>query len=423
MPLEQQLIGFVLLLLAIAIGWWLGYRTARRKHKASKPAHGLSKDYLRGLSLLLNDDTDQAIEVFLELFAADQETVETHLALGSLYRRRGETERAIRIHQNLVARPELPSQYREQALFELAEDYMRAGVLDRAEHMYRSLLEHDPLHQAALKRLLRIFEQQREWDTAIDIANRLERVSDFKLADQRAHYHCEIADRALSQQPIDRKDAERQLRRALASEPDNIRANLMMAQRAEAMDNARLAAHHYQRVIDLDMRFAVEVFDALERNFAAVNELKAYQAYLKDLARREDSAVPRILLAMQMYRADDVVSALDYVGDYLDRDATLVGVAHILKFMVELVMKRQQTKMLNQGGLSQQQAEQYMPEGYAQLQTALQSILDKMHRYRCTHCGFTSRNLSWQCTSCKQWSTTVPVRDSMAPHQIPSFND
>lgn len=413
MPLYSQLLVFALLLLAIAAGWWLGYRTARRKHKSHNYQAGLSRDYLRGLSLLLNEESDKALDVFLKLFDVDQQTIETHFALGSLYRRRGETERALKIHQNLIARADLAAEYREQALYELAEDYLKAGVLDRAEHVYLQLLEHDGKYVAAMRRLLRIYEQQKEWLQAIDIATRIEKTSGQRLADQRGHYYCELADQALSSG--DTRAAERHLRKALATAPDNIRANLLMAQWAEAMDNPRLASHHYQRVIDLDMRFAVEVFTALERSFQAFNDQKGYKQYLQNLARRDDSAVPRILLAMHMYRNADVETALNYVSEYLQRDATLIGVAHILKFMIELIALRQQNKTSSDisGDMNGDTSHAEGLPVYMQLQASLERILDDMHRYSCQQCGFTSRNLAWRCPSCNQWSTTVPVRDGM----------
>lgn len=416
MSTEIQLLIFVLFLVAIASGWWLGQLHGRKQQSsADSKNQKLPKEYLQGISLLLNEQQDQAIDVFLKLFEVNQDTIETHFALGSLYRRRGEVDRALRIHQNLLARPNLEIGYRNQALYELAEDYLNAGVLDRAENLYTDLVDKQANAVAALTRLLRIYEKQSDWAQAVEAVKKLERISQVndELRDQLAHYYCELADQALAKHEF--KLAEQFLRKALSAFPDNIRANLLMAQRAEAMQNARLAIYHYQRIIELDLRYTGEVFTDLERNYQALDEQKQFKAYLKNLTRQNDAAVPYILLALQMYRVGDVDAALDYVTEYLNRDASLLGIAHILSFVTQLEQKN--TRLL---GLQRQFSETHKHGESAQInytgiESQLNRILKRMYRYQCQTCGYTSNTLNWQCPSCHRWSTTAPVRDVVNP--------
>src|SRR5215207_4095777 len=182
MSLDLSLDLIVALFVAAAAGWLVAqFRLRDRSPQApaperierrtasrtQPPPRRLNEDYLKGLGFLLNEEPDKALEVFLQMVDVDNETVETHFALGSIYRRRGEVERAIRIHENIMARPSLSDEHRLEAMFALAEDYFRAGLFDRAEVSFRQLAESDARRVPALRYLLRIYEQQRDWDHAI----------------------------------------------------------------------------------------------------------------------------------------------------------------------------------------------------------------------------------------------------------------
>ena len=165
---------FLILLLPVALylGWWLARSLERRSSRRSRQL--LSNQYFQGLNYLLNEQPDKAIEVFLELADVNQDTVETHMALGNLFRRRGEVDRAIRFHQNIIAKPGLEPEQRTQALLELGEDYMKAGLLDRAERLFAELIEGDAHTPGALHSLLDIYQQERDWEKALEQAQRLE---------------------------------------------------------------------------------------------------------------------------------------------------------------------------------------------------------------------------------------------------------
>ena len=192
MALEAQDLLWLLLPLAAASGWYAARRDLRRP--AAAP---VSPDYFRGINYLLNEQPDKAIEVFTRMLEVNTETVETHLALGGLFRRRGEVERAIRIHQNLIARSTLDAAQRSQALCELAQDYLKAGLLDRAENLFLELAEIPAHLETALRALMAIYEQEKEWHKAIVSARRLALIVDSDLGPLLAQYHCEMGERAL----------------------------------------------------------------------------------------------------------------------------------------------------------------------------------------------------------------------------------
>src|SRR6187455_821489 len=164
---------FLLLPVAAASGWLAGRLGGERKGGAR--VSRLSNTYFRGLNYLLNEQQDKAIEVFLKLAEINRDTVETHLALGNLFRRRGEVDRAIRVHQHLIARPNLSQEEKTVALLELGEDYMRAGLLDRAETLFTDLVAMDAQVPSALRHLIGIYQHEKDWGKAIDHARRLEK--------------------------------------------------------------------------------------------------------------------------------------------------------------------------------------------------------------------------------------------------------
>ena len=195
MPTESTFLLAGLFLLLAAAGWAIG-RFGDRDDEKDVPAP-LNVDYLKGLNFLLNEQTDQALEHFLMMVRVDDKTIETHFALGSVFRRRGVVDRAIRIHQNIIARPDLASEQRDQALYSLAKDYLRAGLLDRAENLFVRLSQGSRYQVEALERLCRIYEQEKEWQLAIQAGQKLETLSGESLELQIAHYYCELAEQSM----------------------------------------------------------------------------------------------------------------------------------------------------------------------------------------------------------------------------------
>jgi len=210
MPNELNLLWLLLPVAALS-GWWIGWRTRNSKIKhTSKLLH---PEYFKGLNFVLNEQPDKAIEVFIRMLEVDSETVETHLALGNLFRRRGEVDRAIRIHQNLIARPTLSREQRTHAVLELGMDYMRSGLLDRAEGLFLELIDSGSHLNQAYTELLEVYQQEKDWERAINIARKLEAVSVDSSSSIIAQFYCEGADAALKEGNV--RVVKEQLRRAM----------------------------------------------------------------------------------------------------------------------------------------------------------------------------------------------------------------
>src|SRR3990167_1568411 len=176
----------LIFLIGFAVAWLLGYRMRPKEESVRKI--NLPRDYLIGLNFLLNEETDKAVDIFIKMLEVDRDTVETHLAVGKLFRRRGEVDRAIRIHQNLIARPQLEPTYREQSLFELGQDYLSAGMLDRAERVFLELVNTKSHSAQALRTLLDIYQQEKDWEHAVKTAAQYESVTKQNMQLVVAHY-------------------------------------------------------------------------------------------------------------------------------------------------------------------------------------------------------------------------------------------
>src|SRR5580693_2246702 len=213
-----------------------------------RPFGNVHPDYLAGLDYLVSEQPDRALDMFLKLMDANADTIETHFALGALYRRRGEVERSIRIHQNLLAREALPREHREQALLALAQDYLRAGLLDRAEGLLRQVSEVPRLRSSALAALRGVYERQHEWQQALDVYRELARAKAAPPRTTAAHYLCELAALAIERDDIPAaRNFLREARREAAPFP---RAALLRAEIAERQSQSDLSLKLLRLALD-----------------------------------------------------------------------------------------------------------------------------------------------------------------------------
>ncbi|MDG2676726.1 lipopolysaccharide assembly protein LapB, partial [Vibrio sp. 977] len=217
---------FLLLPIAAAYGWYMGHRSAQQDKQ--KQSHQISRQYMAGLNLLLSDQSDKAVDHFIELLQVDNETIDTHLALGNLFRSRGEVDRAIRIHQNLISRSGLTLDQKNLALQQLAKDYMVSGFLDRAEKIFEQLVEEPDYKEAALQQLVTIYQQTREWEKAIHYANQLAKMGNqrSRMRTNIAHFWCEIA--MLDQADGNTNKAIQHFKKALSEDPKCVRASISL---------------------------------------------------------------------------------------------------------------------------------------------------------------------------------------------------
>jgi lipopolysaccharide biosynthesis regulator YciM len=376
-------------LLVVPVAFALGWMAARYDLKAllSESAN-LPRSYFRGLNFLLNEQPDQAIDAFIEVVKLDPETIELHFALGNLFRRRGETDRAIRIHQNLLSRADLPSSERDHALFELGQDFLKAGLLDRAEEAL-GRLDAGEYARDAQRSLLTIYEIEKEWGKAIDAAARLETMGDEPLVKEIAQFHCELAQEAL--QCKDAAEAAMQLERALSANPSNVRATILAGDVAAATGDQTAAIEAWRRVESQNPSYLPLVAEKL---------MKAYAA----LSRPQEGAA---LLAeyVEHYGASDLLDvAYPHVAQLCGAEA-----AHALA-------RKQMQAAPNLAGMTRlldaqiEAAEAPRREELELMRTLIKQRTKNLPRYTCQNCGFRARLFYWQCPGCSGWETYAPRR-------------
>ena len=393
MPTESTFLLAGLFLLLAAAGWALG-RFGEREEEDPPPP--LNIDYLKGLNFLLNEQTDQALEHFLKMVRVDDKTIETHFALGSLFRRRGEVDRAIRIHQNIIARPDLASEQREQALFSLAKDYLKAGLLDRAENLFVRLSQGSRYQVDALENLTRIYEQEKEWEKAIEAGQQLEVLGGRSLALQIAHYYCELAEAAAIAK--DYGAARQYVKQAQAGRPRTLRGALTRAHIAQETKDSKTALRLYHRIIDEHTYLIAEALPeivAIYERENAIDELeKAFRTMLK--------------------KNPEMSTLVAYTAIVND-----IGGIPVIDECVEKYL-------LNEKTLSEfidmQRATDGDDVAMARVRKALSNLASSTPRYQCQECGFSSQKLLWQCPSCRSWETQRPASrvqfDTVLQHSI-----
>lgn len=382
----MKLAWLIFLLICVTAAWWLGFR-ARPKEEESPRKLNVPKDYLVGLNFLLNEETDKAVDIFIKMLEVDSDTVETHLAVGKLFRRRGEVDRAIRIHQNLIARPQLEKAYRDQSLFELGQDYLSAGMLDRAERIFQELVNTKSNAPKALQILIDIFQQEKDWLKAIDAAKKYENFTRKSMQSVIAQYYCELAELAFNKSQYDK--VIEYVEEAHSADKLCVRASLLHAKTLMAQDNYKAALKQLKKIKDQNANYLSESIDLLASCYEKLNQEDELVSYLKKLVD-EYPRVPVVLILaerIRKWKGDKV--AVAFVADYVRRYPSLRG----LSLVVSLYMSS---------------AEGRMKDDLHILQNLMNKILMNKPDYQCTSCGFSGKSLHWQCPGCKQWSTMLP---------------
>jgi len=376
---------FLLLPLAALSGWYAGRRGSAR-HTGQKVSR-LSTTYFRGLNYLLNEQPDKAIEVFLQLAEVDKRTVETHFALGNLFRRRGEVDRAIRVHQNLIARPGLTDQQKTQAVLELGEDYMRAGLLDRAETLFSDLVKFDTNPQA-LRHLISIYQQERDWEKAIDHARRFEAVSGEPMGRLIAQLHCERAEQL--RQQGDLAGVRDALDAAYSAEANCVRAGIIEGQVELAAGNEQAAIRAFERVARNDPEILPEILKPLLASYERRGEMHRARAFLREMLERYPGVSPMLALSRIIEAEEGREAAVDFLTRQL----------------------RQRPSVRGQGALIDLSLAEPTPPDRDVLLVLRQlttQLVANSQAYRCGRCGFGARSHHWQCPSCKSWGSVKPI--------------
>jgi lipopolysaccharide biosynthesis regulator YciM len=353
-------------------------------------SRAVPRSYFKGLNYLLNEQPDKAIEAFLEVAKMDPDTLELHFALGALFRRRGELDRAIRIHQNLVDRADLAQDPRMKALYELGQDFFKAGLLDRAEAVFRRL-ETGVHARDALRHILDIQMLTKDWAQAILTAGRLEKMGCPALSADVAQFHCELA--AAAALKGDRDGARHQLEAALAQNRRSARAWLMLGDLDAQAGNDEQAIAHWRRIEEINPAFLTLVAERLMQAYGRLGRggegLELLRAYLE----RRPSADLLHLLFQSVAESQGWQAARQLAGEELKRNPSLRALDDFLQASNALNPEAEHSRVENQLA-----------------QDLVHRQVSKDDNYLCGNCGFKARQFFWQCPACARWESIAPER-------------
>jgi len=376
-------------LIAFPVFFGLGWLAARIdiKHLVTE-SRSVPRTYFKGLNFLLNEQPDKAIEAFIEVVKVDPETVDLHFALGSLFRRRGETERAIRMHRNLLDRSDLGAEQRLVALYELGQDYLKAGLLDRAEETFAKLRD-GPQRLDALKHLLDIFQQEKEWEKAIEVARSLEKETGQSWLKEVAEFRCEMA---AVEATHSRPDAAHALlEEALKENRKCVRASIQLGDLAAASGRHDEAIEHWKRVETQNPAFLALVAHRLLKSFQALGQTGSGLTMLRGYLASYPSLDLLDVAFQSTLDAEGADAAHELVRDELRRNPTLLGLDKLLEaqLLTAPADRRHEIELVR---------------------SLVQGQTRRLARYRCENCGFRARQFYWQCPACMAWETYPPRR-------------
>lgn len=373
-------------LLLIPLFFGFGWAAARvdMRHVVQE-SRALPRSYFQGLNFLLNEEPDKAIDSFLEVAKIDPQTIELHFALGSLFRRRGEIERAIRMHQNLVDRADLDESFRLHALSELGQDFLKIGLLDRAEEIFNKLVG-TAFEEEAKRNLLEIYQLEKDWQKAIGIAAEL---PDAATRREVAEYYCELA--AGEMMRSRHGPAREFLEMAVQQNRKCVRATLLLGELQLQEGDLAAAIETWQRIEHQDPAYLslaaakfADLYRKLDRRAEGIALLRGYLERYPSLDLLE--TVYHLLL-----ESEGSESAYRLVRDEMQRNPTLVGLEKLMSARLPLAPA----------------------ETRADIELARSIVQDytkRLSRYRCDNCGFKARQFYWRCPACGGWETYPPRR-------------
>ena len=372
----------------LGVGWFLARWYG--SHIEKRSAFDLPSAYFKGLNYLLNEQPDKAIELFIKVLEVNSDTAETHLALGNLFRRRGEVERAIRIHQNLVARPALNPFQRSQALLELGQDYMKSGLLDRAENLFSELVDNRDYKERALEYLLSIYQKERDWKKAIAVSEKLARASGQSQGERISQYHCEVAESLIKDGAID--EARACIKQALATNKECVRASLILGNIEIDQENYKEAIDAWKSIEKQDPTFIGEVADRIAVAYRKAGDDAGLRKFFDKVSERNNSAEMMLVLADIIKENDGVETAEAFIISWLRRKPSVQGLYRLIDLNVWKAGNKSSDLLLLKGIIGE--------------------LKNRHEGYVCQQCGFNGKTMHWLCPSCNQWNTIRPMMEN-----------
>lgn len=376
---------------AIFIGWLLGRKSLRQDMKPASEGV-LSRDYFIGLDHLLNEKTDAAIESFIRALEVNSETIPAHLALAKLFRRKGDVQRAINIHQNLLARPDLSREDSLRVQMALALDYDAVGLLDRTENLLKDIVKQNPPRETrrkALTVLTKLYEKEQEWHAALETAQKLNPDEAVNIRHECAHYFCELAEKSLKEGRY--KEAADFTKQGLQLDSQSVRVSLLQSYIAMEQQQWKTAIRALRNVEKQNVKFVSETIKDLEQCYSSLQNRTEYEAYLRHCLSSAPSATVILALAETIKEDRGIYAAGIFITDELKHRPSIKGFNRLIAMHIE-------------------HGSENARDSLKTLRSLIGTLEMSKPRYLCQKCGFSSRSLVWQCPSCKSWSTTKPIQ-------------
>ena len=367
--------------LAIAFLWLLFRAKQSHKHQQST----LSSEYFKGLNYLLNDEQGKALDIFVKLVESNWDTIDTHFTLGKIYRKNGEMDKAIKIHQGLIARPSLPERYRSKILLELGYDYLGAGWFDRAEGLFKEVLIQDEKSKEARHNLILIYQQEKDWFKAIDIAVDLFSETPTVIGPMIAHYYCELAD--ISRAKGDVSQLETYAHKAMRYDAASVRASILLANQTMSTGHDKQAIKLYESIEKQDAESMILVIDSLIKCHENLSSQDKLHKYLVALQERHENLFLQNVIASVLERSQGKEAAIEYLSDKIKHQPSLIGLQKLISYKEKDV---------------------HADKVFSDLTSAIHVMQKDSVVYRCQKCGFNTNTHYWLCPSCNQWGRVKP---------------
>lgn len=389
-----------ILFLLLPFAFYSGWKAARNKYSNSqKKQRELSGHFVKGVNYLLNEEPDKALEIFLNYPDIDEYTAETYQLLGNLFRNRGEVDRALRVHQNLIARPNIKQKQKQKAMFSLGQDFFAAGMLDRAESVFQELLNDNSLSKNIQKTtvcnsLRTIYEQTKEWEKAIETSNCSNKLLNKGTTENQtneksliAHYYCELADEALHRGALHEVDLL--MNKAKKAHKKSTRLMCLAGDIAYHQQEHQKALNNYLAAIKQDSRLLSMLFTKIEDSAKKVTGIQALQnTLLKLFKKNKDSTIFEHILLLAVKNNDTSSELNKLIRDELSSR----------KISVESIQSASEYLKQNLGDINSQ-------ESLSLINTSLKNHLKDTPAFRCLHCGYKMHDFLWRCPACHHWDT------------------
>lgn len=374
-----------------ALSGWLVAKYSHREKGTKAPIKKLPSAYFRGLNFLLNEQSDDAIAAFKSAIGTQSDSAEVQLSLGNLYRRRGEIEKATQLHENLLSVTRADQSLHALALYELAQDYQKAGVLDRAENLYLELIDSGFQTNAACTHLLQIYEQEKDWNHAISVIDNYMTSDPEPLRMRKSQYYCELAELSITEGSF--KDATKFLHLASQSDSTNLRAIIQSGRIEAALGHHKQAMSLWKQVIEKNSLYVREVIEHIANAYRALNDEKGLNHYLSSVIDEHKSSKAMLLLTENILKSGGSEKAEETLAGWLRKNPSISGLIKLLEIK------------LSSHSLSASQKRDLIL-----LSGLLESVIKSRLAYQCRQCGFSGTHFYWHCPSCRSWNSITAQR-------------